>query len=111
MHCAAAKGHIDILKLLIVQGAEIEVVDGTGWASMHWAAAGGHADIVKCLVTSGADISAKDKNGVTPLWTAIEKSPASWHGGESHREVEHFITNVLNLKVRASGRVPCIQLL
>jgi ankyrin repeat protein len=67
MMLAALNGDIDLVKLLIDKGAE---VNKKGWAPLHYAAANGHDDIVQLLVDHSAYIDAASPNGTTPLMMA-----------------------------------------
>jgi ankyrin repeat protein len=51
---AAAKGHRDVVELLLARGATIRVVRGTGLNAAHWAAVGGHTEILRMLVERAA---------------------------------------------------------
>lgn len=66
LHRASVKGHVDIVRLLINKGADIEATDGRGWTPLHIAAMKGHAQIVELLTQSGAKLDAKDRRGMTP---------------------------------------------
>jgi ankyrin repeat protein len=47
---AAAKGHRDVVELLLARGASVPSVQGVGYMAAHMAAVGGHAEIVRMLV-------------------------------------------------------------
>ena len=59
LSAAAFQGHVDVAKLLIKAGADINVKDSFGGTAFMYAVDGGHADIVKLLIEAGADINAK----------------------------------------------------
>jgi hypothetical protein len=64
-------GQLDICRLLIDKGADIEAKDREGWTPLHWAAQRGHIEVVRLLCDHGADIEACGKNGNRPLhWAA-----------------------------------------
>lgn len=67
MMLAALNGDLDLVKLLIAKGAE---VNKKGWAPLHYAAANGHDDVVKLLLDQSAYIDAGSPNGTTPLMMA-----------------------------------------
>jgi uncharacterized protein len=67
MMLAALNGDIDLVKLLIDKGAE---VNKKGWAPLHYAATNGHDDIVQLLIDHSAYIDAASPNGTTPLMMA-----------------------------------------
>jgi hypothetical protein len=59
-HYAAANGHIEIARLLLHNGAEVNVRDRWDRTPLHWAAIYGHVDILHLLVENGADLGAQD---------------------------------------------------
>ncbi|KAK6525995.1 hypothetical protein TWF281_011036 [Arthrobotrys megalospora] len=71
---AAERGHIDVVKLLLCEGADLEARDGK-WRQtpLSWAAERGNIDIVRLLLCEGADLEGKDgERGQTPLvWATI----------------------------------------
>jgi hypothetical protein len=65
---AARYGHLDICRLLIDKGADIQAKSSGGWTPLHSAAGqGGHIEIVRLLCDRGADIEARDNGGWRPL--------------------------------------------
>ncbi len=64
---AALKGQLDMAKLLIAKGAD---VNKPGWAPLHYAATGGHLDMMRLLLEEHAFIDAESPNGTTPLMMA-----------------------------------------
>jgi ankyrin repeat protein len=55
------------VRRLLERGANVDVVDNSGWTPLHVAAHHGHRDIVALLLRSGANVDAVDNNGWTPL--------------------------------------------
>ena len=70
MHKAAANGHMDVLKLLIQHGGDVELADISGCTPLHTAARNGHLTCVKYLVSQGADFRMKSKKGNTAVMMA-----------------------------------------
>ena len=65
---AAAKGHEEVVKLLLEKDAELETKDeGYGRTPLLYAARNGHESVVKLLLEKGAKQETKDKDGQTPL--------------------------------------------
>ena len=56
MSWAAWKGHTDIVKLLIENGADVNEKNALGWTPLGSAAYFGYTDVVKLLIEKGADI-------------------------------------------------------
>jgi uncharacterized protein len=63
---AAIGGSLDMVRLLVERGADVNVGAG-GNTAMHAAAGIGHADMVRYLIEQGADFAALDYEGRTPL--------------------------------------------
>jgi len=64
---AALHGQLEVARLLVRKGAEI---NRTGWTPLHYAAANGHADVVRYLLDENAYIDAQSPNRTTPLMMA-----------------------------------------
>jgi ankyrin repeat protein len=70
---AAEKGNIDIVKLLLEHGADVNGTESKyGSAPLHFAAQKGYLDVVKLLLDYGADINQLNDQGTTPLHFAAE---------------------------------------
>ncbi len=54
----AAEGHVQVLRLLLQHGADINIRAANGSTPLHWAAQQGRLEVVTELVHSGADIHA-----------------------------------------------------
>ena len=70
---AAAKGHFDVVRLLIKQNAEVDGRTSSNSTPLRAAALHGHLDIVRCLVEDGADVNARTNFGSTPLMLTCYK--------------------------------------
>ena len=74
LHIAANSGHLNIVSLLVREGATINMRDSFGYTPLHFAAKRGYLDIVKFLVENGADVNAKeDKYKYSPFRVAAEE--------------------------------------
>jgi ankyrin repeat protein len=71
---AALNGHLDVVRKLRAQGADIEP---KGWTPLIYAATGGHDAIVTYLLDQGADINARSPNGTTALMMAVREARGS----------------------------------
>ena len=73
LHFAVKNGHIEIVKLLIEKGAEINLKDKKGRVyfkiikitiikqiPLHFATSNGYIEIIKLLIENGADINLKN---------------------------------------------------
>ena len=66
LHSAASEGHLEVVKYLVEQGADINATTSRyGWTVLHYAATWGQLAVVRYLVEQGADVNAKDSDGDT----------------------------------------------
>ena len=70
---AAAKGHFDVVRLLIEQNAEVDGRTSKNSTPLRATAFDGRLDIVRCLVENGADVNARTSFNNTPLMLACNK--------------------------------------
>ena len=73
LHEAANNGYVDVAKLLIKAGADINKGDRIGWTPLHEAVRNGHENVANLLIEAGADINKGDGDGKTPLHLAAER--------------------------------------
>jgi ankyrin repeat protein len=59
---AADNGHLDVVKLLIENGADVNLKGEAWYGPLHAAAAKGHIEVVKILLENGADINIFHQN-------------------------------------------------
>uniref|UniRef100_A0A1B0CG59 Putative ankyrin repeat protein n=1 Tax=Lutzomyia longipalpis TaxID=7200 RepID=A0A1B0CG59_LUTLO len=71
--CAAAAGHINIVKLLVKHGANVNSTTRTKSTPLRAACFDGHYEIVEYLVLNGADIEMANRHGHTCLMIACYK--------------------------------------
>ena len=64
---ACLRGNLDLVKLLVYRGAD---VNKPGWTPLHYAASAGHVGIMKFLIDKYAYIDASSPSGNTPLMMA-----------------------------------------
>src|SRR2546423_1673584 len=77
--CAAAKGHLDIVRALLEAGAEVSAAcqgnkadGGSGSTALHHALLRGQAQTAEALLDAGADPNAVGRYARTPLTCAID---------------------------------------
>jgi len=67
LHLAVREGQLDIARLLIDRGAEVDVLDTKDFTPLHNAAWNGNLEMTELLLDAGADINASTYDGDTPL--------------------------------------------
>ncbi|XP_044764330.1 serine/threonine-protein phosphatase 6 regulatory ankyrin repeat subunit A-like [Coccinella septempunctata] len=77
LHEAAKTGRVDIIKILLENGADIDAKDEAEQTPLHWAVRYHNSmDQIKIFVENGANVNYKDKYGCTPLHILCSKGPA-----------------------------------
>jgi len=74
LHLSIINGNIEVVQILIENGANINICDSYGDMPLHLAINYRLYDIVILLIHSGADINATYSNGASPLVMAIENN-------------------------------------
>jgi len=74
---AASQGHLEIVKLLISHGADVNAQSACGNSPLMYACSSGHEDIVKELLNAGARVEDNNENGHTPLMEAASSGHVS----------------------------------
>jgi ankyrin repeat protein len=81
---AAREGHLDVVRLLVERGANLEQADGNGVTPLISAIINAsvfrvnrtdrtdHLAVAQLLIDSGANVDAMDWYGQTPLWAAVD---------------------------------------
>ena len=88
LHHAALWNKLDIVKLLIANGADVNAKDNTGYTPLHWAAMHGHLDIVKFLVEyctkKGITLNMRNNKKLLPQDLALQVG---------HRNIYNYLIN------------------
>ncbi|XP_078093400.1 protein phosphatase 1 regulatory subunit 12C-like [Mustelus asterias] len=72
LHVAAAKGYIEVMRLLLQAGFSVHAQDKDGWTPLHAAAHWGMEDSCRLLVEHFCDMEALNNSGQTPFDVADE---------------------------------------
>lgn len=76
---ASHEGNIDIVSLLLKNGADVNALNEGGSTPLMLASMQGHVEIVKLLVKNGADVNLTNKDGFTASMHAISNSKSTNH--------------------------------
>ena len=58
---ARGNGCLEMVRMLLRRGADVNGVDAVGWTGLIWASRWGHVEVVRLLVESGANVDAVDR--------------------------------------------------
>ncbi|OQR81260.1 ankyrin 2,3/unc44 [Achlya hypogyna] len=72
LHCAARRGHTDVLAMLLQVAPNIDLTNEDGLSPLHEAVAGCRRKCVELLISVGANVNSQTKTMATPLHTAID---------------------------------------
>ncbi|KAF1386799.1 hypothetical protein PFLUV_G00098630 [Perca fluviatilis] len=72
LHVAAAKGYIEVLKVLLQCGVDVDSRDIDGWTPLHAGAHWGQEEVCSLLADNMCDMGAVNNVGQTPLDVADE---------------------------------------
>ena len=67
IHCAAQGNAVEVTKLLLASGADVNAGDKIDWTPLHHAAWKDSVDVANLLLANGANVNAKDGSDSTPL--------------------------------------------
>ena len=81
LHKAVELGHVDIVKVLLENGADFNKVNWHGMSPAQLAVMNGHPDIVKLLIEYRADISKVDSSKMLGSVS-----------GDNRRQIEHILS-------------------
>ena len=73
IHRAAAKGDVEVLRLELDGGTEVDLANEEGWTALHHSIAQGHLPASKLLLQSGAEVNRKHHGKRTALHEAAER--------------------------------------
>jgi ankyrin repeat protein len=85
---AAREGHVDVARLLLEAGANVNEVDPNDITPLFMAISNNRIPMARFLIERGADIHAKDWYGRTPLFAAVEIRNVDLH----YTTFEHMVT-------------------
>ena len=81
LHWAAAGGHLEIVRFLLENGADVEARSRDGFTPLHSVAQEDHADVLELLIQKGSNVNTPNvnDNGNTTLhyaacWGAVNSA-------------------------------------
>lgn len=106
LHAAAYYGHHEAAKVLIENGAIVNVIDIDRKAGpsfhqtpLHVSAQYGTWEVAKILLENGADINAKNRSGFTPLDVALWKADPDHESASGKRNVARLIRQYMEMRI------------
>jgi len=73
LHAAVAGGRLEVVKLLLNHGADVNACQEGGWTPLQAAAQNGNREIVEVLLAQGADVHARASNNQSALDLALSR--------------------------------------
>ncbi|KAM9632511.1 ankyrin repeat domain-containing protein 29 isoform 4-T4 [Trichechus inunguis] len=69
---ASYAGHLNCVRELVLQGADINLQREDGATALFLAAQGGYLNVIRLLLSSGAKVNQPRQDGTAPLWIASQ---------------------------------------
>ena len=73
LYTAAQNGQVEVIKMLVSLGANVNAPNNIGASPVYVAAGNGHAHVIEALAELGADLHKPTHNGTTPLYAAAHE--------------------------------------
>ncbi|XP_036405940.1 ankyrin repeat domain-containing protein 6b [Megalops cyprinoides] len=74
LHLASYKGHLEVVRILLKAGCDLDIQDDGDQTALHRAAVVGNSDVISALIQEGCAQDRQDKDGNTAL------HEVAWHG-------------------------------
>jgi ankyrin repeat protein len=72
LNYASVRGYLEVVKLLLEMGADVNIIDDDGRTPLNCALKNRHVEVAKLLLDEGADVNIPNNSGWTPLNYASE---------------------------------------
>ena len=74
---ASERGHVEVVLVLLANGADVKQADAMGYTALTWASQEGHSEVVRLLLARGADVNHGTTDGsITALMLATQEGHA-----------------------------------
>ena len=73
LQAASQNGHLEVLRMLLRSGADLELEDKDGDRAVHHAAFGDEPCVMEVIAAAGSDLNARNKRRQTALHIAVNK--------------------------------------
>lgn len=113
---AAQEGHLDLVRFLLENGANVHAQTQTGDTALTYACENGHTDVADLLLQYGADLEHESEGGRTPLMKACRAGHMCTvqflisKGANVRRQTTNNDHTPLSLAC-AGGHLPVVELL
>ncbi|MCB1304957.1 MAG: ankyrin repeat domain-containing protein [Leptospiraceae bacterium] len=78
LHLAVIGKNIEIVQVLLDQGADQSARDKQGLSPLHLAVISKLTAVAKVILDAGAEVDPRDRRGLTPLWYSISIQPLDY---------------------------------
>jgi ankyrin repeat protein len=75
LHEAGRWGHLEVVRLLLDNQADMSMTNQHGWTPLHFAAAYSQLEVARVLLEAGADVKAKDNVRAAPAPRRLQPLP------------------------------------
>lgn len=102
LHLASQKGDVELMKLFIFSGIDVQATDASGNTPLHLSLRWNHLDAVKLLLSFGAEVNCRNWFGRTPLHEAetIYGFQILTAAGADVNAIDHYGNSIITDKNR-----------
>lgn len=120
LHRATEKGYLDIVKLLLSYGANLESTNNQGETPIHIAAELNYKEILDLLISSHSDVNSADFQGNTPLHKGCRANNTVIYiqdiikqllNQDAHRNIQNTRNETALSVCIKHGSLECLQIL
>lgn len=105
LHWGAIQGNLEVVKILMSNGADVNIKDSENNTALHHAAARGHNQTVSYLLDNGARMDVKGSLGMTPLEIALNNG----HKNTALIFSEKYIKWIVNLILKDQNECTSLE--